>query len=124
MFYQGNNLKNSKALSFFIFSMFLSPKLKAFFVSCSVARLFTAPFILASKLNILTVLNSGVKFKVVVSGILFLISVAYEFRAALVAMFSIYFYLAIFIYLSLFILRVFYIIFGILSSSSVTSVLI
>ena len=83
--------------------MFLSPKLKAFFVSCSVARLFTAPFILASKLNFLTVLNSGVKFKVVASGILFLISVAYVFRAALVAMFiylflSSYFHLPIFIY--------------------------
>ena len=72
-------------LRVFYFSLFSSHKNNAYFTSVLVARFFSASFILESKLNSVNQLNSGPLIKLVVSRILFLISIAFVLTAALIA---------------------------------------
>ena len=85
MFYHiGYNKKitQTKCLTFFMgFFPIFSPKLTALLTSVLLTRLFSASLILVSKLVFVNQLNFRVLIKWLVSGILFLISAVFAFRA-------------------------------------------
>ena len=75
-------ITQTKCLTFFrgFFPIF-SPKLTALLTSVLLTRLFSASFILVSKLIFINQLNFCILIKWLVSGILFLISAVFTFRA-------------------------------------------